>query len=103
MAMDRNETASRSGLAPLGIAVVGLALLLLLALTIGLANVNLGRWNLVAAMAIATAKLALIALYFMHLRFSGKTLWVFAGAGFFWFLVMVGLSLSDYLTRWAPY
>jgi cytochrome c oxidase subunit 4 len=102
MAADREEAVAE-GLGPAGIAGICLALLLLLGLTIGLAFLPLGRWNLVAAMAIATAKLILIALYFMHLRYSGRTFWVFAGAGFFWLVVLIGLSLSDYLTRWGPF
>jgi cytochrome c oxidase subunit 4 len=91
------------GLGPPGIAGLCLALLALLALTIWLAYVPLGRWNLILALAIATAKLILIALYFMHLKYGGKTLWVFAAAGFFWLLILASLSLSDVLTRWGPY
>jgi cytochrome c oxidase subunit 4 len=90
-------------LSPAGIALLGIVLLALLALTIGIARFHWGAWNLILAMAIATAKLILIALYFMRLRYSGRTLWVFAAAGFFWLLILVGLSLGDYLTRRGPY
>ncbi|MDB5051857.1 MAG: caa(3)-type oxidase, subunit [Fibrobacteres bacterium] len=94
---------SKEGLSPAGIALIGIVLLALLALTIAIARFHWGAWNLILAMAIATVKLILIALYFMRLRYSGRTLWVFAAAGFFWLLILVGLSLSDYLTRRGPY
>ncbi len=77
----------------------GVALLGFLALTIAAAGVNLGPFNTVVAMLIAVAKGILIALFFMHLRYSKPLLWLFAGAGLFWLGIMFALALSDYLTR----
>jgi cytochrome c oxidase subunit 4 len=77
----------------------GAALLCLLGLTIAGAFVNLGPFNTVAAMAIALGKAILIALFFMHLRYSQPLMWVFAATGFFWLAIMLALALSDYLTR----
>jgi hypothetical protein len=34
-------------------------------------------------------------------RWHSKSVRIFAGAGFFWFLIMVTLTLSDYLSRGA--
>lgn len=77
----------------------GAALLAFLGLTIVAAHLNLGPLNTVVAMFISILKAALIALFFMHLRYSKPLLWVFAGAGIFWLGIMFALALSDYLTR----
>jgi cytochrome c oxidase subunit 4 len=77
----------------------GIALLGLLALTIAAAYLNLGPFNTVTALLIAIIKAALIALFFMHLRYSKPLMWIFAGAGVFWLGIMLVLALSDYLTR----
>lgn len=75
------------------------ALLVLLFLTWGLAQVNLGRWNAIAALTIAVLKMLLVLLYFMHVRYSTRLTWIFVAAGFIWLLIMVDLTLSDYFTR----
>ena len=77
----------------------GVALLAFLGLTIMAAHLNLGPFNTVAAMGISLVKAALIVLFFMHLRYSKRIMWLFAGAGFFWLAIMLTLALSDYLTR----
>lgn len=79
--------------------IVWVALLLLLALTWGLAEINLGPFNNVAALGIAITKMLLVVLIFMHGRFEKALTWVFIIAGAVWFLIMVDLTLSDYLTR----
>jgi cytochrome c oxidase subunit 4 len=79
------------------------ALLLLLGLTVSVAYIHLGPLNTFAAITIAVIKAVIIALYFMHLRYSPRIMWVFAGAGFFWLLIMFSLSLGEYMTRpWLP-
>jgi len=74
-------------------------LLALLALTLGLAQLDLGKLNAVAALTIAVVKMLLVLLYFMHVRYSTHLTWIFVAAGFIWLLIMVNLTLSDYLTR----
>ncbi len=76
-----------------------LALLLLLGLTVGVSRFELGRWSFGVAVLIATAKGALIVLFFMRVKFSERLIWIFAGAGFYWLALFVGLVLSDYFTR----
>ena len=76
-------------------------LLALLLLTWAVAQVNLGPLNIVAAMTVAVAKLLLVILYFMHVRSSPRSTWLFVAAGFFWFFIMVALTMGDYLTRGA--
>jgi cytochrome c oxidase subunit 4 len=78
---------------------VWIALLALLLLTWGLAQVNLGAFNNVAALTIAISKMALVVLFFMHGRYEKPVTWIFISAGVIWFLIMVDLTLSDYLSR----
>jgi cytochrome c oxidase subunit 4 len=78
---------------------VWMALLLLLLLTWGLAQINLGPFNNVAALSISIFKMLLIVLFFMHGRYEKTITWIFIAAGLIWFLIMVDLTLSDYLTR----
>ncbi len=75
------------------------ALMVLLALTIFAAAFDLGRWNIVVALTIAVIKAVLVILFFMHVRYSTRLLWVFVASGFFWLMIMVTLGLSDYFTR----
>jgi cytochrome c oxidase subunit 4 len=75
------------------------SLMLLLLLTWGVARFNLGPFNVVAALTIAITKMLLVILYFMHVRYSPGRTWIFVAAGFIWLLIMIDLTLGDYLTR----
>jgi cytochrome c oxidase subunit IV len=80
--------------------IVWASLLVLTVTTTGVAFIDLGgQWNAITAMAIAIVKAVLVVLYFMHLRYSNRLTWVFAGAGFFWLVILISLTLSDFLTR----
>lgn len=80
---------------------VWIALLALLLLTWGLAEFDLGPFNNVAALGIAVSKMTLVVLFFMHGRYEKPLTWMFIAGGLIWFLIMVDLTLSDYLTRGA--
>ncbi|MDQ3805082.1 MAG: cytochrome C oxidase subunit IV family protein [Acidobacteriota bacterium] len=75
------------------------ALMVGTALTVLAAQVNFGRMNDVVAMSIAVVKMTLVLLFFMHVRYSSRLIWVIVAAAFFWLIVMVALSLSDYTSR----
>jgi cytochrome c oxidase subunit 4 len=80
------------------------ALMVLLLLTFSLAEIDLGRWNFIAATGIAGVKALLIILYFMHVRYSGHLTWIVAAAGFFMLAILLGGSFNDYLSRgWTPF
>jgi cytochrome c oxidase subunit 4 len=79
--------------------LVAVALFVLLAATIAISFLDLGEFNTIAAISIAILKAALVVLYFMHVRYSSRLTWVFAVGGFFWLIVLFGLTMSDYLTR----
>jgi len=81
---------------------VSAALMLLLAATVAAAQLNLGAWNTPIALGIATAKAALIMLFFMHLRFTSAPIRVFALGGFVWLLILQALIMTDYLARTYP-
>jgi cytochrome c oxidase subunit IV len=81
-------------------ALVFAVLLVLTALTTTVSFFDLGRGlNNVAAITIAVCKTLLVLLYFMHVRYSDKLTWVFAAAGFFWLLILIGGTMDDVLTR----
>jgi cytochrome c oxidase subunit 4 len=76
-----------------------LTLLTLTALTVGAAYVNLGPFNIVVALAIATAKATLVVLFFMHAKFSPRRTQLVIVAGIFWLAILLFMTLSDYATR----
>ena len=79
------------------------ALLGLTGLTVGVAFVNLGRLNTIVALAIAVAKALLVVLIFMHVRYSSRLTWIVLAGGLFWLMLLIALTMSDYLTRsWMP-
>jgi cytochrome c oxidase subunit 4 len=76
-----------------------IALLVLLGLTVGVAYVPLGVWNAGLAMTVATVKMVLILLFFMHLYHSDKLMWIFAFSGIAWFMMLLVTVLIDVFTR----
>jgi len=81
-------------------AAVFAALIALTILTTGVAFIDLGGdLNTIAAVAVAVCKALLVILYFMHVRYSDRLTWVFVGAGFFWLMILITLTMSDALTR----
>ena len=75
------------------------ALIFLLALTVCVAYINLGAYNIVAALIIAVIKAFLVIAFFMHVKDSERLIWIFAGTGFLWTLYMFGGIFGDVLTR----
>jgi cytochrome c oxidase subunit IV len=79
--------------------LVFLALMAGTALTVFAATVDLGIWNTPVALTIAVAKAVLVVLFFMHVKYSSRLIWVAAAAGFFWLVYLVAGTASDYLSR----
>jgi cytochrome c oxidase subunit 4 len=82
------------------------ALMVLLFLTVGAAVVNFEHYgpqfawlNITVALIIAIIKAMLIFVYFMHLRWSTKLVWLFAGSGFMFLIIMFAFTFADYFTR----
>ncbi len=81
------------------LATIWLALVGLTAVTVAAAEVDLGRWNLVIALAIATLKASLVLLFFMHLRWDRP----FNGVLFISMLLFVALFISFALMDSSAY
>ncbi|HWS90775.1 MAG TPA: cytochrome C oxidase subunit IV family protein [Pyrinomonadaceae bacterium] len=75
------------------------ALLVGTAVTVVAANIDFGRMNDVIAMTIAVTKMMLVLLFFMHVRYSSRLIWVVVASMFFWLLILLLLTLTDYTSR----
>ena len=94
---------------PVTYAIILGCLLAFTALTVGASFVDMGdtqlpfglvvHWNPVVAIAIACTKMTLVVLFFMHVKYSTKLTKLTVGAGLFTFLVLVGMTLADYMSR----
>jgi cytochrome c oxidase subunit IV len=99
-------------------AAILLALLVLTATTCGMSYIDLGEWpvaihlfgwrldtgltlfwNPVVALAIACTKMTLVVLFFMHVKYSRKLTKLTVASGFFLFMVLIGMTMTDYFTR----
>jgi cytochrome c oxidase subunit IV len=79
---------------------IGATLLVLTGTTVFAAFVNLGPFNPVVALLIATIKATLVVLFFMHVKGASEKLTAaVVVSGFFFLLILLALSLADYLTR----
>ena len=56
-------------------------------------------WHTLLALLIAGAKAVLVILIFMHVWYSTKLTWVVATASLAWLVILIALTLNDYLTR----
>ena len=61
--------------------------------------IGIGGVNTLVALVIALFKTSFVVLFFMHVRYSGKLIWLAVIGGFFWLLIMFTFTMSDYLTR----
>lgn len=68
-------------------------------LTVLAAFQNLGQWNIVVALGIATIKASLVVLFFMHGKYSPGRTQIVIIAALFWLAIMLALTLTDYTTR----
>jgi cytochrome c oxidase subunit 4 len=58
-----------------------------------------GPLNVIIALTIACVKATLVVLYFMHVRYSSKLIWVVFASALFWLAILFALTFSDYWTR----
>ncbi len=75
------------------------ALMVLTAVTVGVAFLNLGAMNFPVAIAIAITKATLVILFFMHAKYSSTLTKMFVGTAFFFLFIMLGVTMTDYLSR----
>ena len=89
-----------SHVVPVRVYILVLSLLFVFTvITVLAAFVELGPLNTPLALAIAIFKASIVVLFFMHVRYNTPLMWVFAGAGFFWLLILLALTMQDYVSR----
>jgi cytochrome c oxidase subunit IV len=69
----------------------------------GASILGLGYLIPLVYLTIAVAKALFVLLFFMHLRYSSGLIWIVWGAGIFWLMLLLTITLGDYLTHnWVP-
>ena len=79
--------------------VILIALLIGTALTVWASFIDLGPWNPVIALAIATTKAMLVVLFFMHVWYSTRLTKMIVMSSVFWLLLLLFLTMADFGTR----
>jgi cytochrome c oxidase subunit 4 len=93
------EHADHHIVTPTQYAMVFGTLLAFTGITVGAAYVELGILNPVVALAIASTKMVIVILFFMHVKYQSNLVKMTVGAGFFTFLVLITMTLTDYMSR----
>jgi cytochrome c oxidase subunit 4 len=76
------------------------ALLCLTVITAAVSFVDLGPFNTVVALVIATFKALLVVLFFMHVKYTSEKLTkIVIVSAIFWLFLLLALSMADYTTR----
>jgi cytochrome c oxidase subunit IV len=84
---------------PLSYGAVFVALILLTGLTVYTSGLELGNWHTPVGLAIAGGKALLVALFFMHVLHSSRVTWLVILGALFTLILLIGLTLTDFLTR----
>jgi len=74
-------------------------LLIFTGITYWVAQHDYGMMNTPVALSIAVFKASLVVIYFMGVRYNTPLTKVVVVAGFFWLLIMFGLTMGDYVSR----
>jgi cytochrome c oxidase subunit 4 len=79
---------------------IWIALLCLTVITSAVSFVDLGPFNAVVALVIATFKALLVVLFFMHVKYTSEKLTkIVIVSAIFWLFLLLALSMADYATR----
>lgn len=79
---------------------IWLALMAGTILTVVAARIDLGAFNPIVALAIATTKAVLVVLFFMHVKYAHEKLTkLVIVTAIFFFLILLSLTMADYATR----
>mgnify|MGYP006274309651 FL=1 len=79
-----------------------IALLVLTVVTVAAAQVDLGKWNIVGALAIATVKASLVIYFFMHGKYENRIIWTYILIPFILLAIMIGGVFTDDPFRSRP-
>ena len=78
---------------------VFVTLLILTFVTYWVATHDFGILNTPIALAVAFTKASLVVIYFMGVRYNTPLTKVVVVSGFFWLIILFGLTMNDYVTR----
>ena len=79
---------------------IWIGLMILTVVTAGVSFIDLGPFNTIVALSIASLKAVLVVLFFMHVKYTSERMTkVVIVAAIFWLIILLALSLSDYATR----
>lgn len=93
------DATSHHIVSPLEYTFVYVALIIGTIVTVLVADVDLGVFNPIIALAIASLKAMIVILFFMHVKYQSKLVKMTVAAGFFTFLVLITMTLTDYMSR----
>jgi len=93
------EHAQHHIVTPLQYTYVFGTLLLFTGITVGAAYIDLKWANPVIALGIASFKAVIVILFFMHAAYQSRLIKMTIGAGFFTFLILITMTLTDYISR----
>jgi cytochrome c oxidase subunit 4 len=93
------EHAEHHIVSPLEYTYVYIALIVGTILTVLAADVEMGVFNPIVALGIACTKAVIVILFFMHVKYQSHLIKVTVAAGFFTFIVLITMSLVDYMSR----
>src|ERR1700733_5683151 len=79
---------------------IWIVLLICTGLTAGVAFIDLGPFNTIVALSIATFKAILVVLFFMHVKSTREKLaGLVTGSAIFFLFILLALSMADYGPR----
>ena len=69
-------------------------------ITVAVSRIDLGPFNAIVALVIATVKALLVVLFFMHVKYTSEKLTkIVIVSAIFWLFLLLALSMADYATR----
>lgn len=76
-----------------------IALLVLTFVSVGVTAIHLGPLTVAAALIIASVKVSLVLIYFMHLKYESMMLKVMVAGVFLLYALVIATTFIDYLLR----
>lgn len=74
-------------------------LMVLTGVTVAVAYVNVGQFNKVVALGIASFKATLVVLYFMHVKYASRLTKLIVVTGLFFLAILLSETMVDYASR----
>jgi cytochrome c oxidase subunit 4 len=93
------EHAEHHIVTPMNYLFVYIALIIGTILTVVAADIDLGVFNPIIALGIACTKACIVILFFMHVKYQSRLVKLTVSAGFFTFIVLITMTLTDYMSR----